>query len=192
MFSTIFHELRNHLEFHLSCRNSGIQDPPIFFSFFFFLQRNLHISTFPWILRFTSGLKLTMLPPLLPLYFTILFSPREVCHALIDFQQTAIEPVSFRGYPFRIWSYLSIECCIDVVQCGLFSFFFFRLSYQRYRIEITSQDGLLKDGLRRWIRFKDLLKLYNDAIKVRKRNNGKYEFKKKYNKKNKFNNLLAK
>lgn len=121
------------------------------FFFFFFLfspkkKGNLHISTFPWILRFTSGLKLTMLPPLLPLYFTILFSPREVCHALIDFQQTAIEPVSFRGYPFRIWSYLSIECCIDVVQCGLFSFFFFRLLYQRYRIEITSQDGLLKDG----------------------------------------------
>lgn len=81
-----------------------ILDPPIFFF--------LHISTFPWILRFTSGLKFTMLSPPSPI-FHYTFLPKGCLSRSYRFPQTAIEPVSFRGYSFRIWSYLSIECCID-------------------------------------------------------------------------------
>lgn len=142
MFSTIFHELRNHLEFHLSCRNSGSTD-------FFFL----HISTFPWILRFTSGLKFTMLSPPSPI-FHYTFLPKGCLSRSYRFPQTAIEPVSFRGYSFRIWSYFSIECCIDW-SCCTFFFFFIIIRVERW---ITGTD-----------RIEDLLKLHNDVIKLRRK-----------------------
>lgn len=122
-----------------------ILDPPIFFF--------LHISTFPWILRFTSGLKFTMLSPPSPI-FHYTFLPKGCLSRSYRFPQTAIEPVSFRGYSFRIWSYLSIECCIDW-SCCTFFFFFIIIRVERW---ITGTD-----------RIEDLLKLHNDVIKLRRK-----------------------
>ena len=188
MFSTIFHELRNHLEFHLSCRNSGIQDPPIFFFFFLFSPKKssyFHLSMDPsfhkWVKTHDAS---TPTSPIL--HYT--FLPKGSLSRSYRFPTNGYRACLISWLPL---SHLELSLHRMLYRCcTVWTFFFFFLSI--IIPTIPHRNYVSRWIIERWIRFKDLLKLYNDAIKVRKRNNGKCEFKKRYNKMNKFNNLLAK
>lgn len=123
-----------------------ILDPPIFFFF-------LHISTFPWILRFTSGLKFTMLSPPSPI-FHYTFLPKGCLSRSYRFPQTAIEPVSFRGYLLSHLE-LSLDRMLYWLIVLYLFFFFIIIRVERW---ITGTD-----------RIEDLLKLHNDVIKLRRK-----------------------
>lgn len=124
MFSTIFHELRNHLEFHLSCRNSGSTD--FFFSsyFHFSMDPSLH----KWVKIHDA---FSSLP-----YISLYFSPQGMSVTLLS--------ISTNGYRACLISWLllsHLELSLDRMLYWLIVLYLFFFFHYHPRWKMDYRDG---------------------------------------------------